>query len=252
MKRKKRKWTKIAAVGCAVVIIAVVSIFAYIQSITYSPSDRAVSAFETDNRVKVTEIKDGYEFEPIEGKTRQPNVIFYPGGLVEPISYSPLARELAELGYRVYIADMPLNLAIFGQNKADSFLKAHSEESYVIGGHSLGGAFAARFALEHSKELKGVFFLASYADDKGSLANTGLSVLQLTGTADGVMDREVWEKSKMNLPNDTLFIDIKGGNHGQFGSYGRQKGDHESSISEEMQLEKVVSSMQDWLLAMEK
>lgn len=72
-----------------------------------------------------------------------PNIIFYPGGLVDPASYSPLARTLAEQGHRVYIAKMPLNLAIFGQNKADSFIAEHPDEAYVIGGHSLGGAFAS-------------------------------------------------------------------------------------------------------------
>ncbi|WP_413035311.1 alpha/beta hydrolase [Paenibacillus xylanilyticus] len=53
----------------------------------------------------------------------KPNIIFYPGGLVEPESYSPLVRELAKRGHRVYVAEMPLNLAIFGQNTVENWVK---------------------------------------------------------------------------------------------------------------------------------
>ncbi|MGO4540724.1 alpha/beta fold hydrolase [Paenibacillus sp. 2TAB19] len=247
---KKKKWTKIAVIGCIVAAILAVSLFFYIQSITYTPSDRAQSAVKSDSQVKVTVIKEGYKFEPTGGNVIQPNIIFYPGGLVEPKSYSPLARELAELGHRVYIADMPLNLAIFGQNKADSFLNEHPDESFIIGGHSLGGSFAARYASQHSNALKGVFFLASYADEKGAIKDTELSVLQITGTDDGVMNEEDWENSKTNLPDDTIYVGIEGGNHGQFGSYGKQKGDNDAAIEEEKQLEIVVNSLQDWFAEM--
>lgn len=64
---------------------------------------------------------------------------------------------MAEEGHRVYIANMPINLAIFGQNKADSFVEEHPDEAFVIGGHSLGGSFASRYAAEHTEKLKGAF-----------------------------------------------------------------------------------------------
>lgn len=39
-----------------------------------------------------------------------------------------------------------------------------------------------------------------------------------------------------NIPKiETLFYEIDGGNHGQFGSYGKQKGDGDAKISEEKQ-----------------
>ena len=100
---------------------------------------------------------------------------------------------MAEKGHRVYIASMPLNLAIFGQNKADSFISEHQDRRYVIGGHSLGGVFAARYASEHADVIDGVYFMASYADDGGKLNGLNMSALQITGTQDGVLDRTEWE-----------------------------------------------------------
>ena len=38
-----------------------------------------------------------------------------------------------------------------------------------------------------------------------------------------------------NLPADTEWITIEGGNHAQFGDYGVQDGDGEATISAEMQ-----------------
>ncbi|MCM3782153.1 alpha/beta hydrolase [Neobacillus mesonae] len=244
---KKNKWTKFLIWGCSLIVIAVIGLSVYLNSITYSPSHQAELAFQSDSQVKVTEVKDGYKFEPETGNVIEPNIIFYPGGLVEPESYSPFARGLVELGHRVYIADMPLNLAIFGQNKADSFIEEHPDESFVIGGHSLGGSFAARYASEHSEELDGVYFLASYADEGGSLKDTDLSALQITGTEDNVLNRESWENAKTNLPADTLYVSVEGGNHGQFGSYGKQKGDNDPTIKEEEQLQKVLLAIEDWI-----
>lgn len=138
---------------------------------------------------------------------------------------------MAEKGHRVYIASMPLNLAFFGQNKADSFISEHQDRRYVIGGHSLGGVFAARYASEHADVIDGVYFMASYADDGGKLNGLNMSAIQITGTQDGVLDRTEWEAARKNLPDDTTYVDIAGGNHGQFGSYGFQKGRQRSFLN---------------------
>ncbi|WNS45184.1 alpha/beta hydrolase [Paenibacillus sp. MMS20-IR301] len=248
MKTAKRmsRWKKILIWISVVVVALVAGVFVYLKSVTYSPSGNAEAAMLSDDQVHVTTIKQGYRFEPQGKEAVEPNIIFYPGGLVEPASYAPLARAMAEQGHRVYIAKMPLNLAIFGQNKADIFIAEHPDEAFVIGGHSLGGAFASRYAAEQPEKLEGIFYLASYADDGGSLKDTSLSALQITGTDDGVLNKEEWEKTQTNLPEDTTFVSIDGGNHGQFGSYGMQKGDHAPEITEDEQLRSVVQALDDW------
>lgn len=202
---------------------------------------------KSDDKVTVSKVKNGYRFEPADMQATEPNVIFYPGGLVEPESYSLFARKLAESGHRVYMASMPLNLAMFGMHRADSFIGEHPEESFVIGGHSLGGVFGARYAVKHPDAISGVYFFASYADDGGDLGGLDLSALQITGTNDGALNQSAWEESKKKLPADTSFVSIEGGNHGQFGAYGSQKGDNAASISAEEQLEAVIKAMEQWL-----
>ncbi|WP_145330891.1 alpha/beta hydrolase [Paenibacillus xylanexedens] len=247
---RKRRWKKIAIWISVVIIALVAGVFAYLASVTYSPSEQAEAAMKSDDRVVVSEVQNGYQFEPKGQDITQPNVVFYPGGLVEPSSYAPMARALAEQGHRVYITRMPLNLAMFGENRADSFLAEHAGESFVIGGHSLGGVFASRYAAAHTDQIKGVFYLASYADDGGRLDGTNLSALQITGSNDGVLNWESWEKAKSNLPNDTTFVSIEGGNHGQFGSYGMQKGDNAPKITEQEQLKQVVQALEAWMKSM--
>ena len=53
----------------------------------------------------------------------------------------------------------------------------------MIGGHSLGGVMASRYANANmdDERLKGVYFMASYPDEKGTLSKTDLPVISITG-----------------------------------------------------------------------
>lgn len=250
-KRKIWRWVLISLASLIVLLVLGLTI-AY-QVMKYGPLDEAKQAMQSDSAVEVKLGKSSIRFEPADRDVVQPNIIFYPGGLVDAESYAPFARKLAEAGHRVYIAEMPFDLAIFGQNKADKLIEEHPEESFVIGGHSLGGAFAARYAAENANKLAGIFFLGAYADEGGSLKDSGLDVLQITGSKDGVLNWTVWEESKQNLPADTTeYVSIEGGNHGQFGTYGMQKGDNEPDIAGDKQTEEVSSAILNWLPAVLK
>ncbi|MNI35105.1 hypothetical protein D3C73_891160 [compost metagenome] len=50
----------------------------------------------------------------------------------------------------------------------------------------------------------------------------------------------------------STFVSIDGGNHGQFGSYGMQKGDHAPEITEDEQLHHVVQALDDWFNSLNK
>lgn len=240
--RAKKVWILCLGIFLALVL----SLIIIYQVMVYAPSPEAKAAMKSDDKVSVSIGQAGYRFEPV-GKAEEPNVIFYPGGLVDPKSYAPFARKLAEEGHRVYVASMPLNLAFMGQNKADDFIAEHPEQSYIIGGHSLGGVFASRYAAEHAEQLSGVFFLAAYADEAGSLANTNLAALQLTASMDGVLNSKAWENGKKFMPAETEYVTIEGGNHGQFGSYGPQKGDQQASIKPQEQLDQVSEDLLAWM-----
>jgi hypothetical protein len=81
--------------------------------------------------------------------------------------------------------------------------------------------------------LDGLIFWASYpADD--SLKKAPIKVTSIYGTND-MAGMEVFDKSRSQLPVDTQFVVIEGGNHAQFGSYGPQSGDNPADISQEEQ-----------------
>ncbi|AMV63073.1 carboxymethylenebutenolidase-related protein [Pediococcus damnosus] len=178
--------------------------------------------------------------------TTNPEIIFYPGALVEPASYSIWAKRVADAGYPVYIVRFPMDLAVLAPNQAGNVLK-NNQRDYVIGGHSLGGVMASRYAHEHQKHLKGVFFLASYPDKKGSLKGTDLPVLSITASRDGVLNRSAYKKAKRLLPKNTAYEQISGGNHAGFGSYGAQKGDNTATISNQAQQRQVAQRLIQWL-----
>lgn len=250
-KRKIGKWVLISF--ASITLLLVLGLMVAYPILKYEPLEETTQAMESDSAVEVKLGKNSLFFEPADKKVIQPSLIFYPGALVDAESYAPLARKLAEAGHRVYIVEMPFDLAIFGQSRANKLIEEHPEDSYVIGGHSLGGAFAARYAAENASKLTGVFFLGAYADEGGNLKNSGLDVLQVTASKDGILNWSVWEESKRNLPVDTTqYVSIEGGNHGQFGTYGKQKGDLDATITPQQQLDEVSSAIIDWMQTLKK
>ncbi len=155
-------------------------------------------------------------------------LIFYPGGKVEYTAYAPLMLALAEQDILCVIVQMPLNLAVLDVNAAAGIPQAFPQVSrWFIGGHSLGGSMAASYAAEHSDTFSGLLLLASYSTEK----ITGLDVLSICGSEDGVLNWEKKEAYEENLPEDRVELIIDGGNHAQFGSYGPQDGDGQATIT---------------------
>ncbi|BBH21579.1 carboxymethylenebutenolidase [Paenibacillus baekrokdamisoli] len=243
-KAGRRKRIALWIIGLLVVFF-IIGLVVYYRLI-YNPNANAQAAMHTNAKIRFIEQEDRLTFQP-NGKAIGPSVIIYPGALVEPASYSAWAAKLAESGHTVYIIKMPLDLAVLGKNRADRIIDEHPGKTFVIGGHSLGGAIAARYAAEHADKLKGVFFLASYADSKGKLNQKGLPVLQLTASKDGILDWTSWEKDKKNLPAEAEYVSIEGGNHAQFASYDKHRGDKRPSISEKEQQDQLVKAMNSWL-----
>ena len=227
--------------------------FAALKNFTYQPSVSAKEAATTHSSYQVKETTEGVFFKPNK-KAFPISIIFYQGALVNQKSYSIWASKLASEGYSVYLIHHPLNLAVTNKNKAQSLIKEYTIKDYVIGGHSLGGVMASRYA--HDKQLdpttdtghlKGVFFLASYPDSKGGLKSNDLFVLSITGSKDGVLNQKSYLESKSFMPGNSSYSSIEGGNHAGFGSYGNQKGDNQASISNTEQQNKIYSILSSWL-----
>ena len=206
----------------------------------YNHADKSVKEYlKSSENVSVKKISNGYYFD---GKGSSEAIIFYPGAKVEYISYAPLMYDLANNGIDCFLLKMPFNLAFLGSNKANSIIKNYNYESFYLMGHSLGGSMASIYASKNSNKVSGVILLASY-----STKTLDMDVLSIYGSNDGCLDLASYEKNKKNLPSNYKEIIIDGGNHAQFGCYGRQKGDKTATIGYEIQKKYTVDALIDFL-----
>lgn len=241
--KKKSNYKKVFIGVIALVIAVIIGFFSWANS-SYEPKEMAKQALISDEVVDVN-ISDYISFTP-KGVIPTKGFILYPGAKVDPKAYAPLAKSIAKEGYEVIIADMKLNLAILSPNEAKKIIEKYENiESWVIGGHSLGGVAAARFA-SYNKYIDGVVLLASYPTND-ELKKLGKEVISIWGSSDGVLNFESLYQSKEMLPIDTTYVDIEGGNHAQFGDYGKQKGDNDALISQEEQLNITSKSILEFL-----
>lgn len=180
-------------------------------------------------------------------------LIFYPGGLVDARAYAPAAQQIADAGYLVVIVPMPFKLAFFDAGRATAVMQAFpAVKHWALGGHSLGGAMAAQFAYQHPDQIAGLALWAAYPAANNSLADRALRVVSIYGTRDGLATGVKIDASRPLLPADTQFVAIEGGNHAQFGWYGKQSGDNDAAITREAQQSQVIAATIGLLHELEK
>lgn len=207
-----------------------------------SPMPEAYDALKSDSLVKVS-IGNWLVFAPVSSDVSI-GFIIYPGGRVDFRSYAPLAHAIASKGYLVVLAQMPLNLAVFGVDTANDIVKTYpSDISWAIGGHSLGGTMAAQFAYENPSKIKGLVLWAAYPASGTDLSNSHLLVTTIHGSNDGLVSTEQIDDSLKLLPPSTVRVEIAGGNHAQFGWYGSQAGDNAATISREAQQNQTMTAI---------
>ena len=202
---------------------------------------------KSDGIVLVLEGTTSWIFQPQDGKPST-GFIFYPGARVDPRSYAETLRSIAAEGYLVALPRMPFNMAVFQPDRAADFLDRYPEiERWVIGGHSLGGAMAAKFAYQNSESLTGLILWAAFPASSDDLSGLSMRVLSLYGTKDGLVSPEEIADSRKLLPTDAIFLPIEGGNHAQFGRYGDQPGDLPALISSDEQQAQILTATLEFL-----
>ena len=229
MARKKHWWILPAAL--LLLIAAALLVFALSY---YRAGDQALPALRSDS-VTVEETAFGWRFD---GPSTERALIFYPGARVAAASYAPLLHRLAEEGVDVLLVDMPLHFALFGEDRADAIMAQYDYARWYIGGHSLGGVSAVRYAA--SRELAGIVLLAAYPTE-----TVDEPMLLIYGSEDGVLNMERVEEAPRYGRVET--VRIPGGNHAQFGDYGEQAGDGAATVSAREQQEETVAAIVAWL-----
>ncbi len=237
MRRFSWKWLLVII---PVILLVAVGGFVLWANNASQPMPEALTALQSDEAVRV-ETTGTLQFIPVT-TTSDVGFIFYPGGKVNPLSYAPMAHDLAAQGFLTVIAPMPLYLAVLNINAADAVIAAHPEiKHWAIGGHSLGGSMAVRYVQGHMTQIEGMALLASYPD-VDMTSYTG-AVVVIYGSLDGLATVAKVEGTRDLLPKSTAWVRIDGGDHAQMGWYGPQAGDNAATISRADQQAQVLDAV---------
>lgn len=241
-----RRFIRITALALPVIALAIIAALVWLSLPVGELMAEAEAALVSDSAVLVKR-EPWLIFQPSE-QVATDGFIFYPGGRIAPEAYAPLARALADSGALAVIVPMPLNLAILNPNAASAVIAAHPQvETWAIGGHSLGGVMAARYAYNNPDIVAGLVLLAAYTEAQIDLSQRELAVATIYGNRDGLATASEIEASFSRLPANARKIVIVGANHAQFGWYGPQEGDLPAGISHREQQDQVIAAVVDLL-----
>jgi hypothetical protein len=205
--------------------------------------------------VTVVDRESALELLPVRRDERA-GLIFICGSGIHAYAYVPLLRPIADAGHPVFIVKLPYRFAPLPVHKdqaverARNLVAAHRAITrWVIAGHSLGGAVAARVArLDHTQRLAFVLIGTTHPrEDDLSLLEAPFT--KVYATHDGVAPPDRVLSTAGLLPAHTKWVEIPGGNHSQFGHYGRQLLDRAATISREAQQEVTREAILDALRA---
>ncbi len=236
MEKKKtpKKALKIVLISfLALVVVLGVGFLIYVSDY-YKADDVALAILNEANGIRVED-----NLTILSPSTPSDTaLIFYPGGKVEHSAYLPILDKLRQQGITAVLVKMPFNLAVFDAKAADKvFDKLPEIKNWYIGGHSLGGAMASDYASKNKEKVKGLILLGAYiygdypADD----------ALTVYGTFNSDLEK--------NIDYTENIVIIEGGNHAQFGNYGKQKGDPDGTISADDQQNIAVDAIMDFISA---
>lgn len=228
-----KKRLKIALITIISLVILLIGGFFIYVSDYYRADDAAIAAMQTEATMGVQD--NLIILSPTTpGDTA---LIFYPGAKVEYLAYLPILEKIKQsCGITCILVKMPFNMAIFDVNAADKIIDQFPDiKNWYIGGHSMGGAMASDYASKHQDKVKGLILLGAYI--------YGNYPAEKALTVYGTFNTSVAEK--INYTKNIVVIE--GGNHAQFGNYGRQQGDPEATISSEEQQNIAVEAIKEFL-----
>ncbi len=232
MSNKKKIFKRITVFISLILIVFVIGFIIY-ASDYYKAEEAALDILKNNNSIIY---EDNYL---VLSPSIKPStaLIFYPGAKVEYLSYLPLLEKIKEeSNIMCILVEMPFNMAIFDSKAADEIIENYPEiENWYIGGHSMGGAMASSFASNNKDRVKGLILMGAYIYGDYSPRDT-LTIY-------GSFNTSVGEK----IEYTENIIVIEGGNHAQFGNYGKQKGDPDATISTKKQQEITVEAVDEFL-----
>ncbi len=217
----------------SIIVISAVGSLVYL-AVPFPVDDVAQDILNNNQNV----VSDG-DITTVKGENPNSAIIFYPGAKVESIAYLPLFEKISnQTGLTCFLLDMPFNLAVLDSVAAAEIISSFPEiENWYMAGHSLGGSMASDFASNNPDIINGVIVMGAYVYGDFPTENS----LTLYGT----FNASIGERIEYT---DNIVV-IEGGNHAQFGNYGKQPGDPEATISAQHQQQITADSVYDFLFS---
>jgi pimeloyl-ACP methyl ester carboxylesterase len=233
------RWTALGLLALA--LLSILGTWLHQQRRHADASVTALAAMRSDAAVRIDEQRF-LTLRPATGDERR-GVIVYPGAYVDVRGYVPTLKPIAAAGYRVVVVPMPFELAVFGIDRALDVIEANRDiSSWVIIGHSVGGAMAAVVADREPQAFDGVIIWDSYPPSFASLDDYPKPAWLIhRATPDGAPPPS-FARHRNLFPRDSRWAAIPGGIHMQFGSFegGGYVEDWEPALSEAEQHRAVV------------
>lgn len=229
---KKKRLKRVLLTTAAVLAVCVAGFLIY-ASDYYRADDVAAAAAQTAATVE----KKGNLTILRPTVPTDTGLIFYPGAKVEETAYLPILEKIRQTcNITCVLVKMPLHMAIFDPDAADDAMRQLPEiKRWYVGGHSMGGAMAGEYASKHPQKVRGLILMGAYIYGDYPPAKS----LTIYGTLNADLEKHIDYTENI--------VKIKGGNHAQFGNYGRQRGDKKAAISRESQQKQAVAAVAAFL-----
>ncbi|RWZ51567.1 alpha/beta hydrolase [Labedella phragmitis] len=232
--------------GTAVVVVLVVVVFlAWANTVMAGDRTAALEVWR-DDALTVTETDLSFVLEPVTAG-RAEGLVFVPGARVDPFAYARVLSGVVERsGVTVVITKPTLHLALFDARPLSDFTAAvPGVDEWSVGGHSLGGVKACAMAAgDDSVPISGLVLFGSYCAN--DVSASGLDVLSISATNDGLSTPTDIETNADLLPDDATFVVLDGANHADFGDYGPQPGDGRSTVADDEVRSAITDALADF------
>lgn len=246
MATKKRKYIRI---GLGIFWLGVIAWLFY----NMQAKELETSVLESDHRVHIQNTSHALLFTPAVD-TMEAALMLYPGALVDPKAYAPMARAISEAGYRTIILKLPYRMAFLNSQQERVFQQTLDyinsdtlRRKWIVGGHSRGGKLAAIFSRDYKKALDGLLLIGTSHPREFDLSDLTIDVTKIYGSNDGLASEEEVNTFAINLPTVMHRVRIAGGNHRQFAYYGYQLGDGSADISRKEQQQIMIRAILEQL-----
>lgn len=199
------------------------------------------SVLRSNAAVTVADSGTALELIPA-GRSSDSALLFLCGAGVTAQAYAPLLRPLADAGFPVFIVKLPYRFAPWESHRTEAVTRAqgvmakhHDVGRWVVSGHSLGAALAARLTRSAPGAVDAMVLIGTTHPRDIDLSSVTIPVSKVYGSKDGVAPPDRMFANRHLLPAHTRWVEIAGGNHSQFGHYGWQLLDGRATISREEQ-----------------